>query len=147
MPNSGENSFWCFLYLVLVNSTHHWQGHIWGTVCREQRPWREFSDGPWWCSRDWSISPMRKGWESWACLAQTNWWGELINVHKHLSEGCKKDRARIVSVLPSHGTRGTLGHPAQAVELEKMISRATFPEVSMLCSVFGNISLLSVEQK
>ena len=53
------------------STQQHWWGHAWSTVSssgilrtRETHriQWR------WW--RDWSISPMRTGWESWDCSAQ-----------------------------------------------------------------------------
>ena len=46
--------------------------------------WRKSSEGlcGWW--GDWSISPMRKGWRSWACLA----------AYKYLKGECQEGGAR-----------------------------------------------------
>ena len=71
--------------------------------------WRQSSEGlqRWW--QHWSISPARKGWESWDCLT----WKRVVSVRVLLMfvntwrEGTR--RARLFSVVPSDRTRGN-GH-------------------------------------
>lgn len=65
-------------------------------------------------------------------------------MHKYLSERCKKDRARFVSVVPSLRTRGdahteplALGHPARAGERSPEQHSLKF---QCFCCVFENTS-------
>jgi len=77
--------FICFHFKVLpagwerwsLPSTYHWWDHTWSAASSSGLPstketqakWRESNKGvqEWW--RDWTISPVRKAWESWYCLA------------------------------------------------------------------------------
>ena len=45
---------------------------------------------------------------SFDCSAWRRFGGDLINVHKYLTGGCKKDGARLFSVMFSLSTRGTV---------------------------------------
>lgn len=105
--NSRANSFWYFFYLVLVNSAQHWQAHTWSTVFRHTEALERVQ------GREWSISPLRKAWEL-GLFGLKKLGRETCQCqYKYLREGWKKDRARLVSVVPSHRTRGdnhTLNH-------------------------------------
>lgn len=53
---------------------------------------------------------MWKGWEIWDCSAwEEKALTELIYVYKILRGGCKRDQARLFSVVPTNRTRG-IGH-------------------------------------
>lgn len=52
--------------------------------------------------RNWNISPLRRGLESWGCSAQ----GDPISVYKYLQGRCKEGRARLCSVMPSDRAGG-----------------------------------------
>jgi len=71
------------------------------------RDWTKSNEGPPRWRRDWSVTAVRKGWESWDCSAwRREGAGDLFNVYNHLYRGCKEDRARLFSAVPSDRTRG-----------------------------------------
>lgn len=95
------------------------QRWIW-TCWRESKKWL----GRW--LRDWGISVLRKDWESRDCLGcrKHSLRGISSNVEKYLKGGCKEDRSRLSSEVPSdrtrsnrHNTSGTT-HETQAVPSE-----------------------------
>ena len=50
---------------------------------------------------------MRKGWESWACLAWRRMRGGLINVYNYLKRGYQQSGAKLFSVVPGNRTRSS----------------------------------------
>ena len=82
--------------------------HLGRNNCMHRYTWsycRESSRGlqRWWGS--WSISRIRKDWETGACSA----WGKeewgRITAYKYLMGGSHRDGARLFSVVPSNSTR------------------------------------------
>lgn len=81
--------------------------------------WRESSKGPQTSLSNWSISSVRRGWESWGCLESRS---EFINAYKYLNRGGKEDRPRVFSGVPSDRIRGnehTLKHGTFPLNIRK----------------------------
>lgn len=76
---------------------------------RKIRPYcRKSSKKPLRPLRDWSISPTRKSWERWDCLAWRRKGLKGWNLHKHLKGGCKADGTRLFSVVPRNRAKGSV---------------------------------------
>jgi len=98
------------LYCALVRP------HLYSTVCsfglhsskHAWNYWRETSRGLQRWLGAWSISFMRKGWQTWDCSAwrREDCKGNHINIYKYLKDGSQVDGTRLFSVVRSDRTRG-----------------------------------------
>lgn len=117
-PNCGNSKFWVF---VILNKHSSQLGRFsrpfmvfWSTVLDSPAWEREGHTGE-------SPSKDQKGtgtfllwgkverWKETFSLEKKGlkWWN-LINLYKHLKGGCKADRTRFFSVVPSNRTRGSV---------------------------------------
>lgn len=153
LHHSKKVSFRAFhLYSHLEHCVPFWAPHckkntdfVELVLCRAQRSFK-----------DWSISLMRRDWESWDHSAQ----GDLI----HPMGGNEEERVRLCSVVPTDRTRGS-GHRLKKVKfylnirrpfllwgwpstgtgwLEKMWSLSTEITNTWLDMVLRNLLLLSL---